>query len=73
MNRGPLMLGVLRTSWSSEPQAPSQHCKGEPNWYAEALEASPSDLASLKASSSWRMTAPVRSWQGGGPHLAMAG
>ena len=41
-----------------------QHCEGERDWYAEALDASRSDLASLKASSSWRMTAPVRSLAG---------
>jgi len=41
-----------------------QHCEGERDWYVEALETSRSDLAGLKASSSWRMTAPVRSLAG---------
>ena len=38
-----------------------QHCEGERDWYIDALEESRSQLARLKASSSWRMTAPVRS------------
>jgi len=38
-----------------------QHCEGERDWYVDALEESRSQLAMLKASSSWRMTAPVRS------------
>ena len=38
-----------------------QHCEGERDWYVDALEESRSQLARLKASSSWRMTAPVRS------------
>ncbi len=40
------------------------HCEGERDWYIEALEESRSDVARLKASSSWRMTAPVRSLAG---------
>ncbi len=38
-----------------------QHCEGERDWYVNALEESRSHLASLKASASWRVTAPVRS------------
>ena len=38
-----------------------QHCEGERDWYIGALEESRSHLANLRASSSWRMTAPVRS------------
>ncbi len=38
-----------------------QHCEGERDWYVDALEESRSQLASLKASSSWRISAPVRS------------
>jgi hypothetical protein len=41
-----------------------QHCEGERDWYIEALEESRSHLASLRASSTWRMTAPVRSLAG---------
>jgi hypothetical protein len=39
-------------------------CEGERDWYVEALEESRAHLAGLKASSSWRMTAPVRSLAG---------
>jgi hypothetical protein len=38
-----------------------QHCEGERDWYVNALEESRSHLASLKASASWRVTAPMRS------------
>jgi hypothetical protein len=41
-----------------------QHCEGEREWYVEALEESRSHLASLKASASWRTTAPARSVAG---------
>jgi hypothetical protein len=38
-----------------------QHCEGERDWYVNALEESRSQLANLKASASWRVSAPVRS------------
>ena len=38
-----------------------EHSDGERDWFAAALEDSRSHLASLKASTSWRLTVPVRS------------
>ena len=37
------------------------HSDGERDWFESALEDSRSNLASLKASASWRVTAPIRS------------
>ena len=37
------------------------HTEGEREWFESALEESRSNLASLKASTSWRVTAPIRS------------
>ena len=41
-----------------------EHSDAERDWYASALDKTRFDLASLKASSSWRITAPVRSVAG---------
>lgn len=38
-----------------------EHSNAERDWFASALEEERTNLARLKASSSWRMTAPVRS------------
>lgn len=38
-----------------------QHCEGERDWYVNALDESRAQLANLKASVSWRVSAPVRS------------
>jgi hypothetical protein len=38
-----------------------EHTEGERDWFASALEVSYSNLASLKATWSWRITAPLRS------------
>lgn len=38
-----------------------EHCEAERDWYATALEGARSRLARIETSSSWRLTAPLRS------------